>query len=135
MRIIEHRTGEIAIITLAGSIRGWNAASALDDCFRRETQSKDVATVLLDLSKSWDVDTIGLDAMLRRRQLLRYANATVHRAGLTERLDDLVVITRLATLCNTFGTTADAIICLAPAFLTTGTTDALHHTGVYTVHA
>jgi anti-sigma B factor antagonist len=118
MRINEHRTGEIAIVALAGRVRGWEAATALDDCFRRQARSNDVRTVIVDLSEVRSVDSVGLDALIRGRQLLRYADADMHIAGLTDRLDDLVVITRLATLCNAFGTTSDAIARVSPAMVT-----------------
>ena len=108
--------------------------SIIDNCFRRQVRSNDVRTVILDLGGVHTVDSVGLDAVIRGGQLLRYAGADMRIAGLTRRICDLVVITRLAMLCDTFATVADAIEGPVPA-TTSLVEEVRQQATVYTVHA
>jgi anti-anti-sigma factor len=133
MRLSECRIGEVATLTLSGRVGGWKAASIIDDSFRRQARSKDVRTVILDLGDVPAIDSVGLDAIIRGCQLLGYASAEMRIAGLSRRLGDLIVITRLAMLCETFATVADAIQGAVPAATTL--VEAPQRATVYTVHA
>ena len=133
MRITEDHIGEVTSITLSGRLGGWRAAVAVDDCFRRQVRASNVRTVIVDLGDVPAVDSVGIDALIRAAQLLRYAGAEMRIAGLTRRIRDVVVITRLAMLCDTFETVADAID--GAVHVTANVVDAVPQAGVYTVQA
>jgi anti-sigma B factor antagonist len=132
MRINEHRIGQIATITPSGRLRGWKAADIIDDCLRRQADSG-ARVVVVDASRLHSVDSLGLDALIRGCQALRDTGATMRMAGLTRRLQDLVVITRLSMLCDTYDTVSDATD--GPGAAAANFADAAPRRAVYTVHA
>jgi anti-sigma B factor antagonist len=133
MRVTENQIGVVSIITLSGRLGGWRAASDLDDCFRRQARSIKARTVIVDLGDVPAVDTAGVDALIRAAQLMRYAGAEMRIVGLTRRIRDLVVITRLAMLCDAFETVAEAMH--GPVHVPEDMVDTVAQPAVYTVHA
>ena len=108
MRISERQIGYVVAVALSGRLRGWKAARILDECLRRHA-GVGIRMLVTDLAAVSVVDTVGLDAMIRGCQVLRDAGGEMRIVALTRRVHDLIAITRLVTLCDTFDTLADAI--------------------------
>ena len=107
MRITERRVGDVAVLDLAGPLTGWMAARAMEEALRRHRQAG-THTVVANFRQVPSVDPAGLGALVDGYSAMREAGGEMRLAGLT-RIHDLVVMTRLLTVFDTFESVERAV--------------------------
>ncbi len=115
MRISERRFGDVVVLNLRGPIAGPKAAGALEAAVRRHC-GDGARSVVADLSGVPAVDLAGLGALLDAHMAVRQASGVFKLAGITKRIDDLIVITRLLTIFDTYDTVEEAVGGATPAY-------------------
>lgn len=107
MRIIERRIGDVAVLDLVGPLAGWVAARAMEEAVRRHRQAG-THTVVANFRRVPSVDLAGLGALVDGYSAMREAGGEMRLADLS-RIDDLVVMTRLLTVFDTFDSVERAV--------------------------
>lgn len=108
MRISERQVGEVVVLDLVGPLTGWKAASAVEETVRRHGRAG-THTVVANLARVRSMDLAGLGALVDGYSAMREAGGEMRLASLTRRIHDLVVITRLLTVFDTFDSVEQAI--------------------------
>jgi anti-sigma B factor antagonist len=115
MQISERITQDVVILDLTGRLTMGDGAELLRDkiasvVFQGHTK------VLLNLAGVPYVDSGGLGALVRCSMAAQKANGAVKLVGLTTRITDLLAITKLLNVFETFETEQEAIASyMAPA--------------------
>jgi anti-sigma B factor antagonist len=107
MRISERWLGNVAVLDLVGPLTGWMAARAMEEAVRRHRQAG-THTVVANFRQVPSVDLAGLGALVDGYSAMREAGGEMRLAGLT-RIHDLVVMTRLLTVFDTFESVERAV--------------------------
>ena len=115
MRITERHVGEVVVLDLVGPLAGWKAAGLVKETVRRHGQAGR-HTVVANLARVRSVDLAGLGALVDGYSTMRQGGGEMRLASLTKRIHDLVVITRLLTVFNTFDSVEQAIEGATPAY-------------------
>lgn len=108
MEIVERTVGGITILDLKGKLTIGDGAELLRDKVASivfQGQSK----VLLNLAGVPYMDSGGLGELVRCSMAARRANGAVKLVCLTSRITDLLTITKLLTVFDTFDTEAEAL--------------------------
>jgi len=108
MRIMERRVGDMAVFDLVGAVAGRNAADVIEQAVRRHRLAC-TATVIVNLARVRSVDLAGINALVESYRAMREAGGEMRLAAVSHRIDDLLVITRLLTVFDTFDTVEEAI--------------------------
>lgn len=108
MRIDERAIGDIAIITVHGDITLNAAGSSLADRARALLEQGRRGLVF-DLSNVRYVDSGGLGTLVEAYSAAKHRGCALKLAGVTRRLNDLLVITRLLNVFDCFETGEDAV--------------------------
>jgi anti-sigma B factor antagonist len=116
MRITERRSGDAVVLEMNGPIVGRRAAAMLESVVRRLCR-KGGCPVVADLSNVRSVDLAGLGTLVDAHLALRKANSVFVLTGVTRRIHDLVVITRLLTVFETYDSVEDAVRAKTAAFV------------------
>ena len=108
MEIVERSVGDITILDLKGKLTTGGGAELLRDkvtsiVFQGQTR------VLLNLAGVPYMDSGGLGELVRCSMAARRANGAVKLVNLTSRITDLLTITKLLTVFDTFDTEAEAL--------------------------
>jgi anti-sigma B factor antagonist len=115
MRITERQFGDVVVLDLRGPIAGQKAVGMLESAVRRHCRGR-VRTVVANLGGVPAVDLAGLGALVDAHLALRQASGMFKLACVTKRIHDLVVITRLLTVFDTFDTVEEAVGEATPAY-------------------
>jgi anti-sigma B factor antagonist len=115
MRISERQVKDVVVLDLAGPLYGWQAAGAMEDTIRRHCRSG-TQTIVVNLARVGSIDCGGLGALVDGYNTMRKAGGEMRLASVTKRINDLLVITRLLTVFETFDTVEHAIEGPMPAF-------------------
>jgi anti-sigma B factor antagonist len=108
MEIVERTVGDITILDLKGKLTIGDGAELLRDKVASivfQGQSK----VLLNLAGVPYMDSGGLGELVRCSMAARRANGAVKLVCLTSRITDLLTITKLLTVFDTFDTEQEAL--------------------------
>jgi len=116
MKIIERQSGDVVVLEIHGPIVGRRAAMMLESMVRRLGR-KGVRSVVADLGHVRSLDLAGLGTLVDAHMALRKANGKFVLACITRRIHDLVVITRLLTVFETYDSVEDAVGAKTPAFV------------------
>jgi anti-sigma B factor antagonist len=108
MRISERQIGDVVVLDLAGPLYGWQAAGAMEDIIRRHCRSG-AETIVVNLARVGSIDCGGLGALVDGYNTMRTAGGEMRLAAITKRINDLLVITRLLTVFETFDTVEQAL--------------------------
>ncbi|MDO8680509.1 MAG: STAS domain-containing protein [Acidobacteriota bacterium] len=108
MQIVERTAGGITILDLQGKLTIGSGAELLRDkvasiVFQGQTK------VLLNLAGVPYMDSGGLGELVRCSMAARRANGAVKLVCLTSRITDLLTITKLLTVFETFDTEQEAL--------------------------
>ncbi|MEO8678885.1 MAG: STAS domain-containing protein [Vicinamibacterales bacterium] len=114
MRITERPFGGAIVLDLRGALAGRRAAESLDTAVQRLCRDG-VREVVANLGRVASVDLGGLAALVDAHMVLRRADGIFKLAGITKRIHDLVVITRLLTVFDTYDSVEDALGRMATA--------------------
>jgi anti-sigma B factor antagonist len=108
MRISERQVGDVVVLDLVGPLYGWQAADDIEDAVRRHRRAGR-RRLVVNLGRVHAVDCGGLGALVAVYKEMREAGGEVRLACLTRRISDLLVITRLLTVFETFDSVEQAI--------------------------
>ena len=114
MEIVERTAGDITILDLKGRLNTGDGAELLRDkvtsiVFQGQTK------VLLNLAGVPYMDSGGLGELVRCSMAARRANGAVKLVSLTSRITDLLTITKLLTVFDTFDTEKEALASFSTA--------------------
>jgi len=115
MRISERQVGAVVVLDLSGPLYGWQAAGVMEETIRRHCRSGTL-TIVVNLARVRSVDCGGLGALVDGYNTMRDAGGEMRLASLTRRINDLLVITRLVTVFDTFDSVEEAIEGPMPAY-------------------
>lgn len=108
MRIRERQFGTAAVLDLSGRIAGRGANGLLETAVHRHA-SEGRRVVVVNLGDVPGVDLGGLGALLSAYRVMRQVGGELRLACLTKRIHDLIVITRLLTVFDTFDSVEQAV--------------------------
>lgn len=108
MTITERRFGDVTVLDLRGAIAGRKAAEMLVAAVRG-CRREGIRRVVANLGGVPAVDLAGLGGLVDACMELRRASAEFALAGVTKRIHDLVVITRLLTIFDTYESVDEAL--------------------------
>jgi anti-sigma B factor antagonist len=108
MRISERQVGAVVVLDLSGPLYGWQAAGAMEDTIRRHCRSG-TQTIVVNLARVRSMDCGGLGALVDGYNTMRAAGGELRLAAVTKRINDLLVITRLLTIFDTFDSVEQAV--------------------------
>ena len=106
--INERRDGEVTVLDLKGRIRISGGTLALHKairCLVNEGKTK----ILLNLANVTDIDSTGLGELISSRVTLSNQGGEIKLVHLTERLRDLMTITKLLTVFDVYDNEPDAL--------------------------
>jgi len=106
--IHERREGDVAVLDLKGRIRINGGTLALHKsirCLVQEGKTK----ILLNLAGVTHIDSTGLGELISSYATLSNKGGQIKLAHLTERLQDLMTITKLVTVFDVYDNEADAL--------------------------
>ena len=108
MQINEKEVNGITVLEIHGKILMGEG----DIAFKKkidELLAKNTKSVILDLSSVPYIDSSGLGELIRCYTTMRKANGTLKLANVTDRIVDLLTITKLITVFEYYKTVDDAI--------------------------
>jgi anti-sigma B factor antagonist len=115
MRITQRQFDNIVILDLHGPLVGVEAAEAVAD--RMALLRRDgVRHVVTSLSDVPTVDLAGLGALVEAYGTMRKAGGLFKLACVAARIDDLLVLTRLITVFDTYDSVEEAVGGPVPAY-------------------
>lgn len=108
MAIKEQMHGNIAVLQLKGNLMGGPETVEVHEKVK-ELVGKGINRVVLDLSKVKWVNSSGLGAMMGAMTTVRNARGDLRLTGVTEKVQSLLMITKLVTIFETFSTVEEAV--------------------------
>jgi len=109
MQITERTVGDVSILDLEGRLMIGDGAELLRDTIKKlVTEGK--TKVLINLAKVPYIDSGGLGELVHSSVSANKARGAVKLMGLTSKITDLLAITRLVTVFDTFETELDALV-------------------------
>jgi anti-sigma B factor antagonist len=115
MRINERQFGDVVVLDLHGAIAGAKAVAMVESTVRRLCGSG-IRHVVASLADVPHVDLGGLGALVDAHRYARQANGTFKLARITKRIHDLIVVTRLLTVFDTYDSVEEAVGGSVPAY-------------------
>ena len=109
MQISERIINDVTILDLEGRITINDGAELLRDKVR-SIVFQGRAKLLINLAKVPYIDSGGLGELVRCSLTAKKANGAVKLMGLNGKITDLLAITRLVTIFETFDTELDALV-------------------------
>jgi anti-sigma B factor antagonist len=103
-RLVEHA----AVLDVAGPMTGHKAAGMIDAAVRRHARAG-TPILVANLGRVPSVDLAGLGALVDAYITMRQAGSAFRLACVASRIHDLVVITRLLTVIDTFDSVEEAL--------------------------
>ena len=114
MNISERQFEHAVVLDVTGPIAGPDAAGMIDATVRRHAKAG-TRVLVANLGRVPLVDLAGLGALVEAHITMQQASGAFRLACVTKRIHDLVVITRLVTVIDTFDSVEEAIGDLIPA--------------------
>ena len=114
MNISERQFEHAVVLDVTGPMAGRQAAGMIDATVRRHAKAG-TRVLVANLGRVPLVDLAGLGAFVDAYITMRQARGAFSLACLTKRIHDLVVITLLVTVIDTFDSVEDAIGGATPA--------------------
>ena len=104
----ERQAGDVTILDMNGSVRIGEGSIALRDSVRR-LSSEGKKNVLLNLSGVSYMDSTGVGELIANYTTLKREGGQLKLLNLTEKIQNLLVITKLLTVFDTFDNEAEAL--------------------------
>ena len=108
LEIKERQAGDVTILDLSGSIRIGEGAIALRDAVRKLI-SEDKKRVLLNLGGVGYMDSSGVGELIANYTSLSRDGGQLKLLNLTDKIQSLLVITKLLTVFDTYENEAEAL--------------------------
>ena len=107
MKIVERKVGDVTILDLQGKILIGEGDDALRDAVTRVVQSGQ-QKILLNLAEVPYVDSAGLGEIVRCYTTVSKAGGKLKLINLTKKIQDLLSITKLLTVFETYDSEEEA---------------------------
>ena len=107
MRITERQVGDATVLDVRGALVGHKSAEMFDETVRRLCRGGSTE-IVGNLARVPAVDLVGLGALVAAHRAVREAKGVLKLAAITRRIHDLVVITRLLTVFDTYDSVEEA---------------------------
>ena len=114
LHIEERQIGDVTVLDLDGEVRIGDSCIALRSTIRRVVE-EGKKPVVLDLSDVRYIDSSGIMELVASYTTVSRAGGKVKLSGLTEKVQDLLTITKLLTVFDTYETVEDAVASLSRA--------------------
>jgi anti-sigma B factor antagonist len=108
MHIDERAVGNVVILDLKGKITLGEGDEALRDRINQLIQ-RDQKRILLNLAEVPYIDSAGLGEIVRTYTTVKNRGGQLKLVNLTKRITDLLMITKLLTVFETFDTEPEAL--------------------------
>ncbi len=108
MKIKEEMKSDVAILILRGELRGGPETTAVHDHIKGLI-ADGVTKVVVDLAKVKWLNSSGFGVLLGGLTSLRNAGGDLKLAGVTERVESLLMMTKLISIFETFETKDRAV--------------------------
>jgi anti-sigma B factor antagonist len=109
MKISQKQRDSVIILELSGKIMGGPDATTLNDKLHSLIEAGSTK-VVADLSKVNWMNSSGLGILISALTTIRNAGGDLKLAAVTERIQSLLMITKLLTIFDTFETVEEAVI-------------------------
>ena len=119
MRISERQVGDVVVLDLVGPLYGWQGAGVVEEAVRRHGRAG-AHTVVVNLERVRSMDCGGLGALVDGYNAMREAGGEMRLAAVSGRISQLLVITRLVTVFDTFDSVEQAVEGPMPAYAGAG---------------
>src|SRR5829696_7026001 len=106
--IKERQAGDVTILDLGGEVRIGDASIALRDAIRKLVDGGK-KKVLLNLAGVKYMDSSGIGELIANYTTLRRQGGQLKLLNLTDRIQNLLVITKLLTVFDSFDNEAEAL--------------------------
>jgi len=106
MKIIERKLAGALVLDVVGRIAGYDATILIHEVVRRHSAAGRI--VVANLADVPSVDCGGLGALVEAYCTAKKAGGVLRLAGVTTRIHDLLVLTRLLTVFETFDSVEEA---------------------------
>lgn len=116
MTTTESRLGDVTVFSLRGDIVLGAAAPTLADTMRRAADQGH-RHVLIDLSHVRHIDSWGLAELVQCLVVVSQRGGGVRLIGVTKRLNDLLILTRLLTAFECVDTVEEGVGSFVPALV------------------
>ncbi len=108
MALKEQVVGDVVVIELKGKLMGGNETTEIHEKIK-ELVGKSSIKVIADMEKvSW-MNSTGLGALMGAMTSLRNAKGDLKLAKIPDNVENLLVITKLVTIFDTFDTVEQAV--------------------------
>lgn len=108
LEVKERQAGDVTILDMTGSVRIGEGSIAMRDAVRR-LASDGKKNVLLNLSGVSYMDSTGVGELIANYTTLRREGGQLKLLNLTEKIQNLLVITKLLTVFDTYDNEAEAL--------------------------
>ena len=108
LNIKQRQAGDVAILDLDGEVRIGDSATALRSAIR-ELVSGDSKKILLNLAGVKYIDSSGIGELIANYTTVGRTGGQLKLLNLTEKVQDLLVITKLLTVFDVYDNEADAL--------------------------
>lgn len=108
LKITERKVNDVTILDLAGSIRLGDDSSKLRNALRI-IEGDGAKNILLNLADVSTIDSSGLGELVAGFVSIKKSGGNLKLFNLTERVSELMVITKLLTVFDVFETEEEAI--------------------------
>ncbi len=108
LAVSERQAGDVTILDISGSIRMGEGSIALREAVRR-LAGDGKKNVLLNLSGVGYMDSSGVGELIASYTTLRRDSGQLKLLNLTDKIESLLVITKLLTVFDTYDNEAEAL--------------------------
>ena len=114
MKIIENMEGNVAVLTLKGKMMGGPEMKDLHDHVK-SLMSEGSKNVVIDLSKVKWLNSSGLGALMGALTTLRGEGGDLKLANVSDKIQSLLMITKLMSIFETYETIEKAVAAFGEA--------------------
>ena len=108
MALKEELRGDVAVLTLKGNLMGGPETTEVHDKVKEFTLTG-IKKIVIDLSKVKWMNSTGLGALMGSMTTLRNENGDLKLANVTDKVQNLFMITKLITIFETFDSVDEAV--------------------------
>jgi anti-sigma B factor antagonist len=108
LEVTERQAGDVTILDMSGAVRMGQGSIALRDSIRRLVDN-DRKKILLNLAGVNYVDSSGIGELIANYTTLSKVGGQLKLLNLTDRIQNLLVITKLLTVFDVYEAEADAL--------------------------
>ncbi len=108
LEVKERQAGDVTILDLSGSVRMGEGAVSLRDAIRGKIEQGN-KKLLLNLSAVKNIDSSGIGELIANYTTMSRDGGQLKLLNLTEKIRDLLVITKLLTVFDAYDNEAEAL--------------------------